>query len=952
MNNDGRLTRDGFAVAMHLIQKKLAGQDIPASLPPSLIPPSMRTPTPATATAAAQPSVSDSLRDLIWDDTPPSSATFSPPIQQTPLQPQSTGTLSAKQTPVPSFPQAPRTVGSPDPFTSSSFGSGARKSSIHHLITHFNSASTASSHKDLLGDDDEPSVSSPPLHDKSAEIGNVKNQLESTNRSLETTKTERTNVERTLAEQAVQLSALQTQLSSAKAAYETETRLFTTLRERFTAQSADLQKARQDLIHSESDLSAVRVEKAEIEGSVLRDKEEIRELHRKMAEVDAQLKGLKAEVEKAKKDAKQQKGMLAIAKKQLATREAERAKAEKELEEAQKERDEAIKEREEAEAALQALESAPQANGTASPDILAAAISQPLPASPPEPRSSTPSVSTPSAKSTNPFERLALASPTAAPSAFLPFTGSAVLPSPPTATSAHAGAPSAEEDPFGLSQFTEDEPYETLEAQAQTPVVPGGFSIDSAPSAVEPPTREEQSAISPTDTELFSTPPSTAVPAAPIASAITKELDDDATARFPALDATVAEATASEGQGKPTSEESELGYQIKEIEEEDESDTESEDNEPLSTVKTKLGENANAPSSAVTELESTTTGISAFDDSFGVTTLPNTPQVASPVQSITSTPNRSQSPSTAPAPTSDPFGLPVTATHALPTQSSIPAPALAPEPVPQTNGKVAEAGVSDFDEAMGKLPSEPSSGLPSQFSQFSFDSAFDDNFDFAAASAATNGGTSTTIPPPGLSSSFPPPPAVAHTSAPFAAPAVQPVPSQNGAFDSVFMTQPTSNGAPLSPVPANSTQVAPQQEAKPSFDDVFGSSTESHASNFQSGPSDVSHSISFDDAFGGADTSQALALGQSTGSTKHQPPAGSPSRPAASAAAPFPGSTPSSPGHATDQSHMTARRSISPPLRQTSPPPRHSSPRPRTGSSDKAASKSKLSVSSVDLVLV
>ncbi|KAF9069265.1 hypothetical protein BDP27DRAFT_1447851 [Rhodocollybia butyracea] len=42
LNDDGRLTRDSFAVAMHLIRKKRGGGDIPPSLPPSLIPPSMR----------------------------------------------------------------------------------------------------------------------------------------------------------------------------------------------------------------------------------------------------------------------------------------------------------------------------------------------------------------------------------------------------------------------------------------------------------------------------------------------------------------------------------------------------------------------------------------------------------------------------------------------------------------------------------------------------------------------------------------------------------------------------------------------------------------------------------------------------------------------------------------------------------------------------------------------
>ena len=178
--------------------------------------------------------------------------------------------------------------------------------------------------KDLLGDDDDAGATSPPIHDHSAEIGNVQNQLDSTKRSLETTKAERTSIEATIANQAAQLSALQTQLSSAKAAYETETRLLAALRERYTNQTTDINKAREELIHAESDLSAVRVEKSEIEQHLLRDKEEVRDLQRKMTEAGSTIEHVKAEIEKAKKDAKQQKGLLAIAKKQLATRETER----------------------------------------------------------------------------------------------------------------------------------------------------------------------------------------------------------------------------------------------------------------------------------------------------------------------------------------------------------------------------------------------------------------------------------------------------------------------------------------------------------------------------------------------------------------------------------------------------------------------------------------------------
>jgi hypothetical protein len=66
LNDDGRLTRDGFAVACHLIQGKIAGKDIPTTLPASLMPPSMRTATVSATSPFHQPA-SEPLGNLIWD---------------------------------------------------------------------------------------------------------------------------------------------------------------------------------------------------------------------------------------------------------------------------------------------------------------------------------------------------------------------------------------------------------------------------------------------------------------------------------------------------------------------------------------------------------------------------------------------------------------------------------------------------------------------------------------------------------------------------------------------------------------------------------------------------------------------------------------------------------------------------------------------------------------------
>jgi epidermal growth factor receptor substrate 15 len=88
LNNDGRLTRDGFAVAFHLIQGRVNRNEIPSTLPDSLMPPSMRAAAVPTSSPFQQPP-SGLLNDLLWDDSPVASH-----AQSSILQPQRTGPLS------------------------------------------------------------------------------------------------------------------------------------------------------------------------------------------------------------------------------------------------------------------------------------------------------------------------------------------------------------------------------------------------------------------------------------------------------------------------------------------------------------------------------------------------------------------------------------------------------------------------------------------------------------------------------------------------------------------------------------------------------------------------------------------------------------------------------------------------------------------------------------------
>ncbi|EJD53332.1 hypothetical protein AURDEDRAFT_157906 [Auricularia subglabra TFB-10046 SS5] len=511
---EGRLSREQFAVVMHLINNKLAGKEVPAVLPPTLVPPSMRVASlgaSAFGQAAFQqhqqpiqpPQPQKDLFSL--DDTPPPSAV------QAPLQPQLTGALAQQMTgqSLPrqtTGPQHPSAFGAPSSFStpaaaSSPFGQPAFTpqaqaspfgqpaadpyAAFNQLQQHRPAPPPPQPHKDLLGDEEDEAAAAAAAQNlqTSAEIGNIQNQLSSTNRTLETTRQDRESLEKSIEANASQLAALQTQLASAKASYETESKLLATFRDKYAEQTKEITKTREELIAAESDLSAIKLEKTEVGGAALRDKDEVRALQKRMKEVGDEVDALKAELEKAKKDARQQKGLLAIAKKQLAAAEENRARAAKELEEAQAE---VAADKAELDDVNQAIEKLNAAAAVA--PIPAAAAPKPAIAQMPveeaaiplPPTATATPVPVPAGKSLNPFEKLVRQDSVSgtpprvmSPFGSLPFTAAAI-PTPPigpdasspppvatqmTGASAVAAEPAplsaAGDDPFGLDKFDE-----------------------------------------------------------------------------------------------------------------------------------------------------------------------------------------------------------------------------------------------------------------------------------------------------------------------------------------------------------------------------------------------------------------------------------------------------------------------------------------------------------------
>jgi epidermal growth factor receptor substrate 15 len=689
LDNNGHLTRNGFAIAVHLIQKKLTGQDIPAVLPPTLVPPSVRnnlTANAASLSPVLQHRAPEHVNDLFsFDDTP------SAPVQTAEgpntLQPQGTGQK------LPAFlpPRASRHAVS-DPFSPS-----------------------ATQHHDLLGDVDDDGKVSSPLQDKSAEIGNAQNQLNSTNRSLEALKNERVPVEQLLAEQAVQLATLQTQLSSSKASYDAEFKLLANLKERQTNQFNEIQKLREELIHAESNLSAIRVEKAEIEGVFLRDKEEARELHGKMVAVGQEADRLRQELEKVKKEAKQQKGLLAIAKKQLSAKEAEKAKVEKELEEAANEVTSITAEREEAEAELadHSLAPPPMASPErgVTPDSATNAAQYPLP--------STPDIqSIGPVRSNNPFERPGIGS-SAEPNGILSF-----------------------ETAFTIEEGTNQNVTEAVQETTSTHDAVGSNTNANTPkphpASLEPMSPQSEDFLSPpAENELFLTPPTSSTPApspAPLSPptvepSIVRAVRQKSPAagdtglgqsleameaQFPAIEDFGAQFSSVETPGvserqqqKPPEglTETDLGAELKDLDV-DESDSDSDD---LPLAKLPMDRTRANTGLSLPEIKPSET---IFDDVFSVAhpvITESTPEVTQPRGESDSRPMLGTSGSQS-ANIFEAFSAGAQGNTATPADNT---------------------GISAFDEALGKRPTgnevDASNAAPA------FDAAFDDNFVFPPA---------------------------------------------------------------------------------------------------------------------------------------------------------------------------------------------------------------------------
>ncbi|WWC85800.1 uncharacterized protein L201_000667 [Kwoniella dendrophila CBS 6074] len=401
IRKEGKLTRDEFAVAMHLINGKLAGQDVPSSLPNSLVPPSLRETygngNQEVLSSQGASSATKDLFDVFGDDEPaPTPKATSPQIQQRAQAQPFSASAFLPQPPAPPSRRSTAQASAPRALSPAPTGNQAAPG--------FGMApfAPASRGGDLLGDDsaeDKPSA----VPDNSAEFGNKQNQLANTTRGINELEKSHAELDETAKTSAAQLEELEAKLSSARSRHETETKAVADLRIKVGEQKERHKKLESEVISAESDLSAMRSEKDELEQALLRDKEEVRGLQKMMKEIEEEKTGMKLVLEKLRKEARQQKGMLTIAKKQLSTAEGGRDGVQKEIRDTEQEIEDDKAELEKA--------SLPQPQQHASPPPQSAAFFSPSVAAgvplPATPKALSPAPTGASTRSNNPFERLA-----------------------------------------------------------------------------------------------------------------------------------------------------------------------------------------------------------------------------------------------------------------------------------------------------------------------------------------------------------------------------------------------------------------------------------------------------------------------------------------------------------------------------------------------------------------
>ncbi|RUS19210.1 hypothetical protein BC937DRAFT_87831 [Endogone sp. FLAS-F59071] len=280
----GRLSRDEFAVAMHLISRRLAGEPLPKSLPLSLVPPGERPHAPfpgaRTGAIASSPKGRGATRADIGG--------IAFLEQQRPQV-----TLSSGYRPTPSL------LDEPDLIAINDFDIGTK------------------------------------ITNETNEIQGLQLQATTLSAATNDLKTKHSQYEATLAALQAQKKEVVARTAEIRTLYDAESQAVQELETTYAREQPAVNKAREEVAQAEHALQALRSEKEQLELNVEAGRAEAEGLRRRVRIIQEETNALREQLEKLRKDNKQQGQRLDINRKQVSAAEDERDKLTKRVQEAQ-----------------------------------------------------------------------------------------------------------------------------------------------------------------------------------------------------------------------------------------------------------------------------------------------------------------------------------------------------------------------------------------------------------------------------------------------------------------------------------------------------------------------------------------------------------------------------------------------------------------------------------------
>lgn len=390
MDLSGRLSKDFFAVAMHLIKAKLGGKDLPKELPLSLIPPSARSAAPSQAQGIAQNRQPTAGQSQIPANAPFGAPQGQNPSQgrpQSPAQPSSAAadlfglndSFSAPPQPTASpparaftdnyasidrvaspvspdsagarvNPPAPRGFGGQPAFVpSSSFGQSIQQPQQQQQSRGVTQAAPAPQmpqpqqlsqqaprqgqagpEQDLLSDADPYQALK--LNNDSTEIANLNNQMSSLQTQHQQLNRDRGQTSSEMEGLRAQKESLTSRLTQVRQAYDEEVKTVRAMQLEQTNLRNETRELNKEVSLLEASLGAVRQQHEQINGQLEQDRSDNLAIKQRIKSANDQTVTLKATLEQVQKDAKQQRGLVSINTKQLNTLEAEHERLNAEIE--------------------------------------------------------------------------------------------------------------------------------------------------------------------------------------------------------------------------------------------------------------------------------------------------------------------------------------------------------------------------------------------------------------------------------------------------------------------------------------------------------------------------------------------------------------------------------------------------------------------------------------------